>query len=136
MAEAVMRKLVDDAGLASEIALDSAGIGGWHEGEPPQPAAIAAGAAHGYDVRGAARRVKPSDFEEFDLIVAMDRGHQRALLQSSLDLESRSTVRLLLEGRDVPDPYGAPTAEFERVLALIEQGCRDLLAELTAAPAL
>lgn len=134
LAEAVMRKLVDDAGLGSEITLDSAGISGWHAGEPPQPAAVAVGTAHGYDVEGLARKVEPGDFADFDLLVAMDRSQQRSLTEATLDLESRLKVRLLLDGEEVPDPYGAPLSEFERVLAMIERGCRELLADLTSAP--
>jgi protein-tyrosine phosphatase len=134
MAEAVMRKLVDDAHLSSEFTLDSAGIGGWHAGEQPQPSAVAVGAEHGYDVEGLARQVQLGDFADFDLIVAMDRGHQRALRDVSLDLESRLKVRLLLDGEDVPDPYGGPRSAYELVLSLLERGCRELLTELTSSP--
>jgi protein-tyrosine phosphatase len=64
----------------------------------------------------------------------MDRYNLRALRDLTLDLESRLKVRLLLGDDDVPDPYSGPDGAFERALELIEQGCRELLAELTAAP--
>ena len=134
MAAAVMRRLVEDAGLTSEFAIDSAGTGSWHEGEPAQPLAVSVAAAHGYVVDGVARRVGAGDLVDNDLVVALDRSHLRQLRDMAIDLESRLKVRLLLDDRDVPDPYGGPREEFERSFALIEQGCRELLAELTASP--
>jgi protein-tyrosine-phosphatase len=68
------------------------------------------------------------------MIVAMDRGHQRALQDMSLDLESRLKVRLLLDGKDVPDPYGGSRGAYELVLTLLERGCGELLTELTSSP--
>jgi protein-tyrosine phosphatase len=133
-AEAVMWRLVDEAGLAGEFVLDSAGTGRWHAGGKPERRAVAAGAARGYLVGGAARQVRPADFEDFDLLVGMDRGHVRRLRDLSPDLESRLKVRPLIEDEDVPDPYGGPQAEFEQALDVIERGCRALFEELTAAP--
>jgi protein-tyrosine phosphatase len=129
-----MRRIVDRAGLGGEFLLDSAGTGRWHSGEAPDRAAVAAGAARGYVVAGTARQVGPADFEDFDLLVGMDRGHVRHLRNLNLDLEARLRVRPLLEDEDVPDPYGGPPAEFELALDVIERGCRALFEELTAAP--
>jgi len=129
-----MRRLVDDAGLAAEFVIDSAGTGGWHAGESPDARAVAVGAEHGYELTGLAREIEPGDFSDFDLIVGMDRHNLRALRDLTLDLESRLKVRLLLGEEDVPDPYSGPIAAFEQALELIERGCRELLAELTAAP--
>jgi protein-tyrosine phosphatase len=133
-AEAVMRRLVADAGLAGEFTIDSAGTGTWHLGEPPQPLAIEVAAGHGYELSGLARAVTAADFTDHDLILALDRGHLRRLRDMSLDVESRLKVRLLLEDEDVPDPYGGDADEFERSFEVIERGCRALLAELTAPP--
>jgi protein-tyrosine phosphatase len=133
-AEAVMRKLVEDAGLGAEFRIDSAGTGTWHVGEAPQPLAVSVAAAHGFALGGRARHVEPRDLADNDLVIALDRTHLRQLRDMSLDLESRLKVRLLLDGEDVPDPYGGDEAEFERSFAAIERGCRALLAELTAAP--
>jgi protein-tyrosine phosphatase len=132
--EAVMKRLVRDAGLSSEFVIDSAGTGSFHVGEAPDPRAVAVAAARGCIVEGTARRVEPGDLSDFDLIVGMDRGHVRALRDMSLDLESRLKVRPLLADEDVPDPYAKPPAEFEEVFEVIERGCRDLLAELTGPP--
>jgi protein-tyrosine phosphatase len=76
-----------------------------------------------------ARQVHARDFGDFDLIVAMDRGHLR-MLHAQCPPEHRAKLRLLVEGRDVPDPYYGGAEGFERVLDMVEAGCRSLLADL------
>ncbi|MCA3843010.1 MAG: low molecular weight phosphotyrosine protein phosphatase, partial [Burkholderia sp.] len=72
-AEGVMRHQVDAAALADRIAIDSAGTGDWHVGEPPDTRAQAAALSRGYDLSALrARQVSAADFERFDLLLAMD----------------------------------------------------------------
>jgi protein-tyrosine phosphatase len=134
MAEAVLRRLAGDAGLADQLTVDSAGTGGWHAGDPADERAVAAAAARGYQVDGVARQVTRLDFADFDLLVAMDHHNVRYLRDLAPDREARLKVRLLLGDCDVPDPSSGPAAAFERALDLIIGGCRALLAELSAAP--
>ena len=135
-ADAVMRKLVADAGLADEIQTDSAGTGPWHVG---RPRAAAAAAARGYQLAGKGRLVSGKDFERFDMLVAMDRYNRADLLGMAPGREARKQVRLLREfdpasagevDLDVPDPYSGGPRGFEVALDLIESACRGLLAEL------
>jgi len=79
-----MRRLVDEAGLGGEFVLESAGTGRWHAGGKPDRRAVTAAAARGYALHGTARQVRPADFEDFDLLVGMDRGHVRRLRDLSL----------------------------------------------------
>jgi protein-tyrosine phosphatase len=129
-AEAVMRKLVDDAGLADEFVIDSAGTGSWHDGDAPHALATDVAAAHGYVLDGHARGVQPGELVDWDVVVGLDRSHVRELRDMAPDLDSRLKVRLLLDGAEVPDPYYGSRADFERTFELIEQGCRELLAQL------
>jgi protein-tyrosine phosphatase len=116
------------AGLAMRI--ESAGLGDWHVGDPPDERAQHHARNRGYDLSAQrARQVKPGDFEEFDLILAMDRGHLRAL-QSMAPPRHRAKIRLFAAGGDVPDPYYGGPDGFERVLDLVEERCRALLQEL------
>ena len=69
------------------------------------------------------------DFEAFDLIVAMDRGHLR-VLEQQCPRKHRAKLRLLVAGRDVPDPYYGGPEGFERVLDMVETACRALLQEI------
>jgi len=125
-AEAVFRVLVEREGLAGEIEAESAGVGGWHVGDPPDARARAAAAARGYDLEPLrASQVSAADFERFDLILAMDRTHLRALERLRPD-DARGQVRMFID-RDVPDPYYGNAEDFERTLDLIEEGARALL---------
>ena len=134
-AEGVMRHLLVEEGLQDEIELDSAGTGGWHVGDPPDRRATAAARARGIALEGAARKVRPSDFEDFDLIVAADR-ENLADLRAIAPPGTAQKVRLLREFDphaaevDVPDPYYGGADGFEEVLDLVEAACRGLLAEV------
>jgi protein-tyrosine phosphatase len=127
-AEGVMRRLIDDAGL--DIEVDSAGTGGWHAGEPPDERATLAAQRRGVTLSGAARQVRPDDFQRFDVLVAMDRGNLRELLALAPDEEAAAKVRLLVADADVPDPYYGGDRGFETVLDMVEAACRELLDEL------
>ena len=143
-AEAVMRGLLREEGLEQGVALDSAGTGGWHAGAPPDARAVAAARARDVVVEGAARQVTAEDFDDFDLVLAMDRDNERELLARAPDDEARAKVRLLREfdpaavaagDLDVPDPYYGGPNGFDHVLDLVEAACRGLLDEVRAAGA-
>ena len=72
-AEAVVRRMAADAGMADALVLDSAGTGDWHLGEPPDPRGVTAAKTRGYQLDGIrARLVRPRDFEDFDRACEMD----------------------------------------------------------------
>jgi protein-tyrosine phosphatase len=127
-AEGVLRHLAKEEGI--ELHIQSAGIGDWHVGHPPDERAQRHARTRGYDLSALrARQVRPSDFDEFDLILAMDRGHLRSL-ERMAPPEQRHKIRLFVAGGDVPDPYYGGPEGFERVLDLVEATCRDLLQDL------
>jgi protein-tyrosine phosphatase len=136
-AEAVMRTLVTDAGLEDRIEIDSAGTGGWHAGDPPDSRSVAAAARRGITVEGAARQVRRSDFEDFDVLAALDASNADALRRIAPDRSAAAKVRLLREfdpaagaDLDVPDPYYGGETGFDHVLDLVVAACRGLLDEL------
>ena len=130
-AEAVLRKKLQDAGLARRVEVDSAGTHGhYHAGERPDARAIRHAAARGYDLgKLRARRVIDQDFTRFDWILAMDEDNL-AQLRQGLPLGSTARLGLLMEQarrfsgvREVPDPYYGAPAGFDRVLDLVEDAC-------------
>lgn len=130
-AEGVLRHLA--AQLEMSVHVESAGTHDYHVGEPPDARAQRHAKGRGYDLsRQRARHVHERDFEEFDVIVAMDRGHLQ-ILQQHCPPEHQGKLRLLVDGRDVPDPYFGGPEGFERVLDMVEAACRDLLHELAKA---
>nr|WP_175800933.1 low molecular weight protein-tyrosine-phosphatase [Burkholderia anthina] len=137
-AEGVMRHQIGAAGLADRIAIDSAGTGDWHVGEPPDTRAQAAAHTRGYDLSALrARQVSAADFERFDLLLAMDEANL-AELRRRCPPEYRDKVRLLMEfapgtaETEVADPYFGGAQGFEQVLEQVERACAGLLDTLKA----
>lgn len=133
-ADGVARKLAESAGLAGLFEFDSAGTHSYHTGEAPDRRAQAVARRRGYDLsRLRARPVCDEDFEYFDLILAMDKGHlvwlKRACppsLQHKLDLFLNCVPELA--GQDVLDPYYGDTSDFETVFTQCELALRALIA--------
>jgi len=139
LAEAIFAHLAREAGGAERYAVDSAGLEGWHAGDPADARSCRVGARHGVDVPSIAREFQQRDFERFDLILAMDRGHLRALRARAPEA-LRHKVRLMRDydrpsqrGGDVPDPYYGGASEFEEVFQMLMVCCRNLLDTLEAA---
>ena len=118
-AEAVLRHKLAAAGLGDRVDVDSAGTGGWHVGEPPDPRSQRHALRRGYDLSALrARRVAAADFERFDLIFAMDEANL-ADLERLRPRAARAELRLFAE-RAVPDPYSGGAAGIEQVIDLVE----------------
>lgn len=134
-AEGVLASLARDAGV--EIEWDSAGISACHAGEAPDPRAQRAAARRGYDLSQLrARKIEAADFQRFDLILAMDRGHLDEMKRRCPEA-LRDRIHLFLdylpgsEGGEIPDPYYGGEAGFEHVLDLCEDAGAALLRRLT-----
>ena len=136
-AQAVMRHLIREAGLESEIQLDSAGTGEWHVGQPRDSRSSAVGERRGMPLYGRARQFQPDDFRKFDYVLAMDTKNRDALLDMAPDDAAAAKVHLLRSfdpdsppEADVPDPYYGGAQGFDTVFDICEAACRGLLAEL------
>ena len=136
-AEGVLRRMLSRKGLLDRFQVESAGTHDYHEGKPPFPGAVEIAKRRGYDITHCvSRRVVPSDFDHFDLILGMDRANL-AHLRSIAPTRSKQKIELLLEygdkyhGQDIPDPYNKKEEDYVRALEMIEDGCRGL-AELLA----
>ncbi len=146
IAEVVMRRLVDDAGLSSAVEVDSAGTGDWHVGDPADRRAVTALYDGGYDGRAHRARVFEAGWlDGRDLVLALDRGHLLELRALARTEAQRDRVRLLRsfdptapQGAEVADPYFGEARDFAEVLDQVERACRGLLEDvmrtLPAAP--
>jgi protein-tyrosine phosphatase len=137
-AEAVMRKVVEEAGLSAKIEVDSAGTGAWHAGEGPDRRSVAAAQKRGITVGGKARRFADSDWDRFDYVLAMDESNFETLESRAKSHKALKKLRLFRSfdrasppGSGVPDPYYSEDG-FEEVLDLCEAGCRGLLKHIVA----
>ncbi|KDA05078.1 protein tyrosine phosphatase [Microbacterium sp. CH12i] len=140
MAEVVFRDLAERQGLGPRIASSSAGTGEWHVGERADQRTLEALESRGYDgSHHRARQFTAASFAESDLVVALDRSHERILREWARDEDQEGKVTLLLsfdrdtENMDVPDPYYADMETFHSVLAMIETATRGLFRQLEPA---
>ncbi|GGO43557.1 low molecular weight protein-tyrosine-phosphatase [Streptomyces lasiicapitis] len=135
MAESVFRARIRDAGLDGLVVVDSAGTDGWHEGDGADPRTVAVLEAAGFDADHVARRFRTDWFARLDLVIALDRGHQRSLRRLAPTPEDADKVRLLrsydplaYDELDVPDPYYGDADGFEECLTMVEAASEGLLA--------
>ena len=67
----------------TRMSFDSAGTGDWHAGEQPDARAVRVADNRGYTISDQrARVITDEDFHQFDHIIALDKGHQRWLLNA------------------------------------------------------
>jgi protein-tyrosine phosphatase len=134
LAEAAFRAEAGRIGL--DALADSAGTGGWHRGEPPDPRAIAAARRNGVDIsRLRARQVRPEDFERFDHVIALD-ADTLADLRALRPAGSKASLSLLLdhvpgrEGEAVADPYYGGDRDFDITWNDVTEAARGLVDRL------
>lgn len=140
MAEIILTDLVARAGLDDQVVVDSAGTGDWHVGLQADERTLTALTAGGYDGNAhRARQFEGSWFADKDLILAADRGHERALRRMAPDAEAAAKVRLLRSfdpaaveagTLEVDDPYYGGSRDFERCRDEVEAACRGLVEQL------
>ena len=134
-AEALFRHAVRTRGLETAFTHDSAGVASHHIGHAPDVRSQKATKDRGIDMSDLrARDIRPSDFYEFDLILAMDDSHLKALKKAApADATAEIALYLPHSGHsdaDVPDPYYGETADFEHVYTLIDEATQALLRKL------
>ena len=136
-AHGVFRQLVDQAGLSQHIIIDSAGTHNYHPGEPPDARSQRHSARRGYDLSDLrARQLIRSDFDQTDLLLAMD-WDNLALAESMCPPIHQRKLRRFTEfclkhdAAVVPDPYYDGDAGFEHVLDLIADASAGLLIHIT-----
>jgi protein-tyrosine phosphatase len=134
IAEIVFRARVAEAGLGGLVEVDSAGTGGWHEGDGADRRTVAILEENGYATGHTARQFQSSWFSRLDLVVALDSGHLRALRRLAPTEQDAQKVRLLRSydpaadgDLDVPDPYYGGAEGFEECLEMVEAASAGLL---------
>ncbi|MGV0106349.1 low molecular weight protein-tyrosine-phosphatase [Nostoc sp. DSM 114167] len=136
-AENIMNHLIEQAGLSEHILCDSAGTSSYHVGSPPDRRMSAAAATKlGIKLRGRARQFEKSDFQDFDLILAMDRENYENILTLDRTKQYQHKVRLMCEFcsrhtlKEVPDPYYGGQEGFNQVIDLLIDACEGLLTKV------
>jgi protein-tyrosine phosphatase len=135
-AEGVFRDVVERAGLAAQVAVESAGTHAYHSGEGADRRALRAAAERGIDLsEHVARQIARKDFQDFDYVLAMDRENYSHLVAAA-PATHRARVALFMDFArelgvsEVPDPYYGRHDGFEHVLDLVEAASEGLLADV------
>lgn len=129
MAEAVFQNMVDNAGLSSEIVVDSVGTSSYHVGERAAYETRQVLAAHGIESKSRSRQINAGDISgDKTYVIVMDSANMRDVQRRFND---PPRLKRLLQyadndwGSDVPDPYYE--GNFDAVYIMIEDACRGLL---------
>jgi len=128
-----MNHLIEQAGLSDRITCDSAGTASYHIGSPPDRRMALAAKKRDIELLGEARQFTRKDFENFDLILAMDRDNYRNILALDAAGKYKDKVRLMCDFcqkydlKEVPDPYYGGPEGFDRVIDLLHDAAEGLL---------
>ena len=129
MAEFVMKDLVKKAGLEAEFRIESAATSTEEIGNPVYPPARRKLAEHGVDCAGkTARQLKNEDYDQYDLLIGMDRANLRNMHRiCGGDFDGKT--HLLMEFTDRPGDVADPwyTEDFESTWRDVLEGCIGLL---------
>ena len=134
-AEAIMKYYVKERGLEEQYYIDSAGISGYHSGDPADRRMQSHAIRRGYDLTSLSRKFYPdADFSDFDMIIGMDDQNIRDLQRMATSEEEKNKIFKMTDFcqrfsyRDsVPDPYYGGDSGFELVLDLLEDAVEGLL---------
>jgi protein-tyrosine-phosphatase len=122
MAEAILRQKLGQNEL---VRVDSAGTGGWHTGENPDPRTVGVLQRHGIRDFSRARQLRSSDFQEFDHIIGMDAANVRDILDwpgcQPEKVSLAATWQNPASTDPVPDPYYGSMGDFERVFDQLDE---------------
>jgi protein-tyrosine phosphatase len=139
LAEGVFRNEAEKRGIVDLITIDSAGTGGWHIGNPPDPRSIETAANHDIDINHqVCRRLTSRDFSTFDLILGMDNSN---IINATSADSANGPAQILLftqyagmgDDLEIADPYYGGVEGFETVYQLIKQASRGTLNRLFTA---
>ena len=136
LAENMFRHLTQDKGVGEKYQLDSAGTSAYHVGELPDHRMRQVALDKGFQYTGKARQYKRGEFDQHDLIIAMDRSNLQ-ILSSWASPEEEKKIHMMREfdpqgsaNLDVPDPYYGGLDGFAKTFEIVKRSCQGLLEAL------
>ncbi len=137
LAENIFLQLAEKKGVEDKYEVDSAGTIAYHAGERPDHRMCEVAAERGLVYSGRARQFTRDDFDQFDLIIAMDKENKHSLLSWAVSSEQEDKIRLMREfdpeagaNLDVPDPYYGGPGGFISTFDIVKRACEGLVKEL------
>jgi protein-tyrosine phosphatase len=137
LAQGIFESLVKEEGLQDRIIISSAGVSGWHAGNPPDARMQQTARDHGIHLNSCGRQFQSSDFKQMDLVLAMDHTNLSALKKMRPEPELQDKLFLFRSfdpqrknDLDVPDPYYGGDKGFETVYQIVDRTCPKVLDHL------
>ena len=135
MAEFIMKRMAEDAGVSDQFQIDSAATSYEEIGNPVYPPARRELAAHGISCSGkTARHLEKTDYSFYDYLVGMDSFNLRNM-QRICGGDPEKKMYLMRDFTDhtgdIDDPWY--TGRFSEVYKQILEGCEGLLKKLKRA---
>jgi len=130
IAEGLLQSKVEQKSLNWTV--DSAATSDWHTGKSPDNRAQAVARKHGLNISNQrARQLRKEDFENYDLILAMDASNYQNIISLTDNEQDRKKVKQILSftehsDKNVPDPYFDDNG-FEYVYELLDQACEQIV---------
>lgn len=139
LAENMFAHLALQSGLGEKYEVDSAGTAAYHVGDSPDERMRNVAAGHGLIYNGKGRQFDARDFDDYDLIIAMDASNRENILRLARSPEHEAKVHMMRKfdshnnSEDaVPDPYYGGMDGFEHVYQIVERASKGLLQALEA----
>jgi protein-tyrosine phosphatase len=120
-----------------DVTVESAGTAGYHIGKLPDERSIEIANKYEIDISNQkARQFRRADFDEFDIIYAMDTNNFAHLTSLAENQNERDKIRMILneinpESFDsVPDPYYGGDNGFHKVYNMLDKACNKIITQI------
>lgn len=130
LAEGILKSKI----TSHKVFVDSAGTAAYHIGNQPDERSIVVAKKYRIDIsKHRARKFSTTDFDNFDLIYAMDENNFHDILKLSRNDSDKQKVKLILneihpnKNNSVPDPYYGGNDGFENVFQMLNEACEIII---------
>ncbi len=137
-ADGVLHHMAQERGLNHLLEIDSAGTYGGHAGDAADRRMRETAMCRGYNLTHRSRQITEDDMYYFDRIIVMDDNNLRDVERLAPTLETKhkierfaDLVHNIPDVHYVPDPYYEGREGFYHVLDIIEDGCKEILDQLS-----
>jgi len=129
--------ILSSKGKHLNIEVDSAGTAGYHVGKQPDIRSIEIANKYAIDLnQQRARQFSRADFDEFDIIYAMDTNNYAHLISLASSETERNKIRMILNEinpnayQSVPDPYYGGDNGFQDVYNMLDKACDKIIQDI------
>jgi protein-tyrosine phosphatase len=116
------------------LEVDSAGTAAYHIGKQPDIRSIEIANKYNIDLnQQRARQFSRADFDEFDIIYAMDTNNYAHLISLASTETERNKIRMILNEinpkayQSVPDPYYGGENGFQDIYNMLDKACDKII---------